>query len=162
MPIREIVASATDPLRPAFTDKNLRLDRIAADATSDVMADPTSIGYALTNLLTNALKFTPSGGSVQLRAEPDGSMVRFIVADTGPGVPPEYAHRIFDKFFRLPRERAQSGAGLGLTIAKEIVEAHQGTIAFRPNPGGGSEFSFTLPATGKSQAVSKTLADSLP
>ena len=141
----EIVAQAEQPLREAFLEKKIRLEVDVPTPAPEVLADPTSIGYALTNLVINALKFTPSEGEVLVRVEVGTMAARFIVADTGPGIPPEYAGRIFDKFFRLPRENAKAGAGLGLTIAKEIVEAHHGIIAFAPNPGGGSEFSFTLP-----------------
>lgn len=142
---REVVDQAEQPLRQAFAEKGIRFEVDMPELVPQVWADPTSIGYALTNLLTNALKFTPKGGEVGVRVEAQADRARFIVTDTGPGIPPEYAGRIFDKFFRLPREKAQSGAGLGLTIAKEIVEAHGGAITFNPNPDGGSQFSFTLP-----------------
>lgn len=146
VPAGDVIAGAVDPLRQAFTEKRLSLQVEVLPGLPDVLADPASIGFALTNLLTNALKFTPPGGEVRVGAEARAADVRFTVTDTGPGIPPEYADRIFDKFFRLPREKAQTGAGLGLTIAKEIVEAHHGTIAFAPGAKGGASFSFTLPA----------------
>jgi len=142
---RDIVSQADQPLRDAFLEKKIRLEVEVPTQAPQVLADPTSIGYALTNLLTNALKFTPAGGEVRVSVTAGPTVARFVVSDTGPGIPPEYADRIFDKFFRLPRENPKSGAGLGLTIAKEIVEAHHGTIEFCPNPGGGAQFSFTLP-----------------
>lgn len=145
IPAGDMIAGALDPLRQGFSEKGLLLSVDVPPDLPDVLADPASIGFALTNLLTNALKFTPPGGDVRVGAEADEAQVRFFVSDTGPGIPPEYAGRVFDKFFRLPREKAQTGAGLGLTIAREIVEAHHGTIAFAPRAGGGATFSFTLP-----------------
>lgn len=147
VPAAEVVGIALDPLRQGFADKGLKLQVEIEPALPDVWADPASIGFALTNLLGNALKFTPGGGEVLLTVAAAGRQVQFTVSDSGPGIPPEYATRVFDKFFRLPREKSQTGAGLGLTIAKEIVEAHQGAIAFRPREGGGSQFSFTIPMT---------------
>jgi NtrC-family two-component system sensor histidine kinase KinB len=146
VPATEVVGIALDPLRQGFADKGLALHVKVDRGLPDVWADPASIGYALTNLLGNALKFTPAPGDVSLSVSSEGDRLRFTVSDTGPGIPPEYAERVFDKFFRLPREKAVSGAGLGLTIAREIIEAHHGSIAFRPRNGGGSEFAFTLPA----------------
>jgi NtrC-family two-component system sensor histidine kinase KinB len=146
VPVTEVVGIALDPLRQGFVDKGLAL-HVAVDAgLPDAWADPAFIGYALTNLLGNALKFTPAPGEVSLSVCSEQDRLRFTVSDTGPGIPPEYAERVFDKFFRLSREKAESGAGLGLTIAREIIEAHHGSIAFHPRNGGGCEFSFTLPA----------------
>ena len=145
MSASEVVTQVIDPLRQAFAEKGLAVTVDVADDLPHVWADPSAIGYALSNLLVNALKFTPRGGRVRIAAELGEQLVRFYVSDTGPGIPPEYAGRIFDKFFRLPREHGKAGAGLGLTIAKELVEAHRGSIAYRPNPMGGSEFSFTIP-----------------
>lgn len=143
--VRELVSQSVEPLRHAFEQKGLALQLEAPAGLPEVWADPTSIGYALTNLLANALKFTPTGGQVVVACEEADSFVRVIVRDTGPGIPPEYASRVFEKFFRLPREQTKPGAGLGLAIAKEIVEANGGCIRFRPASGRGSEFSFTVP-----------------
>ena len=98
----------------------------------------------LANLITNAIRHTPSGGTVEVRARPLGSTVRFEVADTGHGIPQEYQQRLFDKFFRAPGSRSD-GAGLGLSIAKEIVLGHDGEIGVESQPGRGSTFWFTLP-----------------
>ena len=92
----------------------------------------------------NALKFTPPGGHVKVTAENEDQAVRFIVEDTGMGIPAEYLPRIFERFFRVPRENQVAGAGLGLAIAKEIVEAHGGHIAAQSREGAGTRLSFTL------------------
>lgn len=146
VPASEIVGIALDPLRQGFADKGVALEVELEPGLPGAWADAASIGYALTNLLGNALKFTPPNGRVRLGVTVRGDQLRFVVSDTGPGIPPEYAEKVFDKFFRLPREKAQSGAGLGLTIAKENIESHNGTIRFQPGKEGGSEFIFTLPA----------------
>jgi signal transduction histidine kinase len=140
----EIISQALDPLRAAFAEKSLQLNVQVDPGLPQVLADPASIGSAFTNLLANALKFTPTGGQVSVKADADNGMIRFTVADTGPGIPDQYAPRIFDKFFRIPTPQGPTGAGLGLTIAKEIIEAHGGVIMLCPDAGPGSTFRFTL------------------
>jgi len=143
---RRIIDSVLEPVRDAFEQKGLRLEVDCPTHLPEVHADATFIAHALGNLLANALKFTPAGGSVTIGAESEEHGVRFFVRDTGAGIPPQFADRIFEKFFRIPRADGPAGVGLGLAIAKEIIEAHNGQIHFHPNEGGGSVFSFTLPA----------------
>jgi signal transduction histidine kinase len=95
-------------------------------------------------LVGNALKHTPEGSEVEVRVSREGERVRFEVRDTGEGIPPEQQARIFEKFYRAPGAPA-GGAGLGLSIAKEIVQAHGGDIGVVSEPGRGSTFWFTLP-----------------
>lgn len=112
-----------------------------------VLADPERIGLVFSNLVGNAIRHTPEGGSVKVRARAcaGGDAVRFEVRDTGEGIPKEYQRDIFGKFFRVPG-RSGGSAGLGLSIAKEIIEAHGGDIGVESQPGAGSTFYFTLPA----------------
>jgi signal transduction histidine kinase len=140
----EIVANAVDPMRPIFAEKRLKLHVSVAPALPNVLADPAAIGSALANLLTNALKFTPAGGEVSVSAQIENNMICFAVADTGPGVPDQYAARIFEKFFRVPSKDGPTGAGLGLAIAKDIAEAHGGSIELSPDKKPGSEFRLKL------------------
>jgi NtrC-family two-component system sensor histidine kinase KinB len=92
------------------------------------------------------VKYSPAGSTVTLSARRDGARtVRFAVRDEGPGVPKDYQRRVFDKFFRVA-ESGDEGAGLGLSIAREIVLAHGGNIGVESTAGQGSEFFFTLPA----------------
>jgi len=142
----EIIASAVDPMRPAFAEKNLKLQINVAANLPAISADPTAIGSALSNLLSNALKYTPPGGEVSLRAEIENSMVCFTVSDTGPGIPEQYVARVFEKFFRVPSQDGPTGAGLGLSIAREIAEAHGGSIELSPNQKPGTEFCLKLPS----------------
>jgi len=150
MPAAEIVAMAADPLRPGFAEKKISLEVSVADVLPDVNVDRQAISSALTNLLSNAMKFTPPNGIVRLTCTSTGDTVCFAVADTGPGIPPQYQHRIFEKFFRVPRSEGPTGAGLGLTIAREIIEAHGGKLSFSSCEPSGTIFSFTLPAIARS------------
>jgi PAS domain S-box-containing protein len=142
---REIITAALEPLRQLFVDKKINLTVRADPDLPAVMADPASIQSSLTNLLSNALKFTPTGGNVTVRAEDENESISFSVQDAGPGIPEEYRHRIFEKFFRVPVSSGPSGAGLGLSIAQNIVEAHHGKIGFICPPDGGTIFHFEIP-----------------
>jgi signal transduction histidine kinase len=110
----------------------------------DVRADRARVLQVLSNLVGNALKFTPAGGTVTVTAEAAGESVAFHVADTGEGIAPEHLPRLFDRFWQAERGD-RKGLGLGLAIAKGIVEAHGGRIWAESVPGQGSTFSFTLP-----------------
>jgi two-component system sensor histidine kinase KdpD len=107
--------------------------------------DPLLIQQVLTNLLENAMKCTPHGGEIALSAAVADSQVRVDVADRGLGLVPGEEERVFDKFYRSPRSRSSSGAGLGLTICRGMVELHGGRIWAANRPDGGACFSFTLP-----------------
>jgi len=141
----ELVTSAVDPLRPGFSEKNISLQVSVPQSISDVNADPVAVGSAMTNLLSNAMKFTPPGGQVRVMAEQKDKAVCFNVVDSGPGIPAQHRDRIFEKFFRVPTPTGPTGAGLGLTIAKEIIEAHGGRLTFSCPDAGGTVFTFTLP-----------------
>ena len=143
-PAERLVSEVVTPLETAFHDKGLELEVDVPMETPAVLADPARIGHVFSNLLNNALKFTPAGGRVRISAQPLDKYVRFIVEDTGIGIPPEYLGRVFERFYRVPRPNQPGGAGLGLAIAKEIVEAHGGAIAVESKVGQGSRFSFTL------------------
>ena len=113
-------------------------------------ADPVRVSQVLGNLLANAIKFTPEGGDVTFGASPSEKEVVFEVRDTGPGIPPEQIEHLFDQFWQA-RKNDKRGVGLGLTIAKGIVEAHGGRIWCHSVVGEGSTFAFSLPAGGAAQ-----------
>lgn len=141
----EIVAQAVGPLRSGFAEKKLRLEVTVPEDLPDVKADPIAVGSALTNLLSNALKYTPTGGEVRVSCEACDDVIAFSVADTGPGIPEQFRARVFDKFFRVSQTSGPTGVGLGLAIAKEIIDAHGGHIELRAGAFVGCVFRFTLP-----------------
>jgi signal transduction histidine kinase len=112
--------------------------------TLAVVADPDRIAIVLGNLLGNATRHTPGGGRIVTRVTRHGRSARFEVQDSGPGIAPEYVDRIFERFFQVPGARP-GGIGLGLYIAREIVEAHGGKMGVETEPGRGSTFWFTIP-----------------
>lgn len=115
------------------------------DGAVQVMADRKRLLQVLSNLLGNAVKFTPEGGLIRVVAEPkDEEWVRISVSDTGPGIAAEVIPTIFEPFSQA-KDGATLGTGLGLTIAKGIVEAHGGEISVESAPGVGTTFRFTLP-----------------
>jgi signal transduction histidine kinase len=119
--------------------------RLIADLEPDlpaIEADPARIRGVLGNLLSNAIRYTPSGGTVTASARRSGDSVTFAVRDTGHGIPDELRPRIFDRFVKGP---GSPGSGLGLAIAKDVVSAHRGTIEAVSDPGKGTEIRFTLP-----------------
>lgn len=124
-------------------EKNLRLE-VSAPADIVVNADQFRIQQVLGNFLSNAVKFTPEGGEVEVHAVEGDDEARIVVRDTGPGIPEEQLPHIFDRFFHADRSQ-RGGAGLGLAISKSIVEAHDGRIEVESREGVGSAFSFTIP-----------------
>jgi signal transduction histidine kinase len=114
---------------------------------AELMADQDKISQVIINLLANALKYTPTHGFVELSIRADLQTVKINVKDSGLGIPPEDLPYIFERFYRADksRNRQTGGAGIGLTIAKAIVEAHQGTIMVNSVLGKGTEFIVTLP-----------------
>lgn len=145
MDVREIVTAAVAPLRAGFEEHGVGIEIAIGPEVPAVSADPARIGLVFANLLSNALKYTPRGGHVRVTAQAAGDRVRFTVADTGAGIPPEHCDRVFERFYRVPGQ-ATPGAGLGLAIAKEIVEAHGGEISCRSDLGQGSTFTLALRA----------------
>ena len=120
---------------------------MAEDLPDEVQWDVDRINEVMGNLLANAFKFTPAGGSVELWAAPSDDHVRIEVRDTGAGIPPDQLPHIFEKFYQADNQRAAStsGSGLGLAIAKEIVEAHRGQISCDSTLGKGTTFTLLLP-----------------
>ncbi len=141
---RSIVLDGLEPYRRVAQDQGVTLSVVLPDDLPEVQADLTRIKHVFGNLLLNALKYTPPGGSITLSAKADEDWVQFSVSDTGKGIPAEHLSRVFEQFFRVPDQGAGSGAGLGLAIVKEIVEAHGGAVGVESQEGKGSVFTFTL------------------
>lgn len=127
-------------------EKGLAVERALADDLPAVWADRERLHQVLGNLVGNAVKFTPAGGHIRVgAARGDEGEVRVTVEDTGPGIPPEHLEHVFDRFWQA-RSTRRAGAGLGLAIARGIVEAHGGRIQACSEVGKGTTFEFTLPA----------------
>jgi two-component system, OmpR family, phosphate regulon sensor histidine kinase PhoR len=117
------------------------------------LADPPRINQVLANLLHNAIKFTPPGGQIELRAADRGDELAISVADTGVGIPPDDLDRVFERFFKSDRSRSSGGTGLGLAIAKHLVQAHGGRIWAESGGVRGTTFTFTLPLASDATVV---------
>ena len=153
---------------PRFQEKGLALYFLANEKVIQFSFDAPKVERVISNLLENAFKFTPAGGTVWLHAEPymwerratsnsqvaqerrrrpllQPNSVKISVSDTGPGVPPEYHLEIFDDFFRLPSDERTEGMGLGLAIARRLVNGMGGKIWVESEPGTGCKFSFIIP-----------------
>ena len=128
----------------------ITLDYAVADDLPSVLGDAKRLQHVLSNLVSNALRFTKPGGSVTVSASAGEEMVKFAVADTGVGIAPEHQSRLFEPFFRVPGQEKPSGVGLGLAIVREIVAAHGGSVGVKSEPGNGSMFWFSLPVAAAS------------
>lgn len=145
-----MVKRAVDETRFLAGEKNQTLESAVAQGLPDLHADQEKVEQVLINLVTNAVKFTPVGGKVAVRAEAVKGGVKFQVSDTGPGLSEEEQGHLFQKYSEMAGRRKAElrGTGLGLFICKSVVEAHGGTIGVVSATGKGSTFHFTLP-TGK-------------
>jgi NtrC-family two-component system sensor histidine kinase KinB len=140
----QLITQALDAFVTPFRNAGVELVTHIGEEVPNVVADPERVSHVFSNLLSNALKYSVSGNTVKLSAESDGDWVRFSVQDQGPGIPSENLTHIFERFFRGSGVEKNKGVGLGLAIAKEIVEVHGGRIWVESAPGQGSTFHFTL------------------
>jgi signal transduction histidine kinase len=138
--LAEIMESATTLASPS----NIRVSCHHPEGIPAVSTDRERALQVFTNLLGNAIKFTPKGGEIRILAAMDNGEIKFTVADSGPGIPPEHLNHVFDRYWQA-KSTAKLGTGLGLSIAKGIVEAHGGRIWAESPPGSGAHFNFTLP-----------------
>ncbi|HEY6166867.1 MAG TPA: ATP-binding protein [Verrucomicrobiae bacterium] len=142
----ELIGQALRENRDLVTANGLRLSAEVEPGLPAVEVDVQRISHVFGNFISNAVKHSPPGGTITLRARRNAAgIIRFSVADQGPGIPAEFQSRLFEKFFRVPGQQ-KPGAGLGLTIAREIVVAHGGQIGVESQLGRGSEFFAELPA----------------
>ncbi len=148
---RKLLDVAARAAAPAFAAKGVKLEIEPGDGTANVEVDVDRLGEVLANLLANALRHTPTGGTVTLAARRDGGDVLLSVADTGEGLAPDDLDRVFERFYRVDRARSREdgGSGIGLAIARALVEAHGGRLgAESGGPGLGARFVCRLPSAG--------------
>lgn len=142
-----LLRGAESRFRAACLDRDIRLEVRCDSALPAIPVAVNRIGYVFDNLIGNAIRFTPPGGTITLEAEPDGDAgIRFAVRDTGSGMSEEVRSHLFEQFYRAPGQDPAGGVGLGLSIVREIVTAMGGTITVESAEGRGSSFFFTLPA----------------
>ncbi len=139
-----LALDSLEPFKIQAQDRGISLTASLPAGLPDVQADTTRAPHVFANLLSNAIKHTPPGGGITVSARADDEVVWYSVSDTGSGISPEYLPRVFEQFFRVPDQGTGTGAGLGLAIAKEIVEAHGGSIHAESALGAGSTFTFSL------------------
>ena len=143
-----LVAEVVSEIEVARPDRGVRVAGAVPRDLPPVFADRERVHQVLFNLLDNAVRFTPEGGRVTVSASRHNGSVDIAVADTGPGIAPEDLPRVFERFYRVDesRSRDDGGTGIGLAIARSVVEAHGGRIWAESEPGRGSTFTFELPA----------------
>ncbi len=144
VPLKAIISEACTMLQPLAQGQAVELRITPPDPDVQVHADPGRLLQVLSNLIGNALKFTPEGGRVELRAGSDADSALIQVEDTGPGIPPDQIPRLFNRYWQASTADRR-GVGLGLSIARGIIEAHGGRIWVESEPGRGSTFSVVLP-----------------
>jgi two-component system phosphate regulon sensor histidine kinase PhoR len=144
-PVSELIIPPTERLLPQAERSGLTVDISIPEDLPLVYVDAERIQLVITNLVHNALKFTPVGGNVTVRGALRDDGVHITVEDTGIGIPQEEQSRIFERFYKADRARSGRGTGLGLAIAKHIIQAHGGRIWVESEPNVGSAFTFTLP-----------------
>ncbi len=144
----DISSRSVAALRPLADAGRVALANVLPDALPRIFADPERIAQLLSNLLGNAIKFTPPGGTVTLSAQIDSDDILFVVRDTGDGIPADQLAHVFERFYQAPhtsRSSIRHGAGLGLPISRGIVDAHGGSIWIESTPGLGTTVRFSLP-----------------
>jgi PAS domain S-box-containing protein len=159
-----MVNHAVETVRPLIETRRHRLTIAVVPGTPRVEGDPTRLEQVLVNLLTNAAKYTESGGRIDLECRPDGDHVVVSVRDSGVGIAPEQLPRMFDLFVQADRslERSEGGLGIGLTLVRRLVELHGGSVrAHSDGLGKGTEFTVRLPAAGPEAARGATVPSEL-
>lgn len=143
-PLKPILTAAADAFVPLAQQKNIAISCTASD-TLTALGDAVRLQQVLTILLDNAIRHTPCGGSVKLNADSDHSQLTITVTDTGEGIAAKHLPKIFDRFYQADESRHKGGAGLGLSLAKWIIDKHGGQIYAVSVPSQGSTFTITLP-----------------
>jgi len=145
--LSDLISDTLESFSELASRHGVTLEGRAQPGVDPLYMDTQRIGRVLNNLIANAIRHTPSGGRVEVRAQRAGAQVEVSVADTGEGIPPQDLPHIFERFYRSEKSRSRltGGSGLGLAIARGIVRAHGGDIRVESIPGQGSRFTFTLP-----------------
>jgi two-component system phosphate regulon sensor histidine kinase PhoR len=145
-PVKELIEEVISALRRSAEEKSQRLEVNVDSDDQRVLGDKYRINQALTNLVDNAIKYTPEKSTIKIESRDKGEFVELAVIDNGIGITKNDLPRIFERFYTVDKghSRALGGTGLGLSIVKHIIEAHGGKVSVQSELGKGSEFSFTL------------------
>ncbi|HXQ24385.1 MAG TPA: DUF4118 domain-containing protein [Candidatus Acidoferrales bacterium] len=143
--LRDVVPRVVKLFAPQAKDKGVNVETAIPEIGMTIAGDQTKLSWAVSNLVANALRYTPSGGRIRIEATPQDSVVLLSVSDTGPGIPPAQQERIFERFAQSAEGGELGAAGLGLAIVRDIVQAHGGRIFLESEVGRGSRFTLELP-----------------
>lgn len=145
--LSEILQRTVDLMRPQAEDKNVDLQISAEEGIPFINGNRSGLEAVFVNLISNAIKYTPSGGQVRVTMKREGESVQIKVSDTGIGMEDKDITRIFDKFYRVKSDRTRdiTGTGLGLSIVKGVVDAHRGTLSVESEVGKGTTVTVSLP-----------------
>ncbi len=150
--VDDLVLATNERMSLLASGRSVQLEsRLVAEGEAEVFGDPRLLRTALDNLVRNAITHSPIGGTVRVQATREDGMLRIDISDQGAGIPEAYLDHIFERFFRVPG--TEGGTGLGLHIAKSIVELHRGRIRAANNPAGGCKFSILLPSRGPTISI---------
>jgi len=150
-PVDDVIEAVVRRMAPSLA--TFRVRTIVRPDLPAVWLDPVLIDQVLTNLLENALRFSPPGGEITIAASPWHGAVRVRVADQGPGIPPADRERVFEEFFGRDSDRGRAGTGLGLAIARAIVASHGGHIWIEGAPAGGAVVVFEIPVGSSADTI---------
>jgi PAS domain S-box-containing protein len=147
--LNDLIEEVVNSLQPTMQEKGLELTFEKFIGESRIRGDHDKLEQVVANLLHNAIKYTPSGGRITIAMRQEGTFLKTSIRDTGVGISPEQQSKLFERFYRIEQEPSAptNGTGLGLYIAKNLIEMHGGEIRVTSEAGHGSEFSFTLPIT---------------
>ena len=140
----DILDYAIHANRSAAEQKQIKLETSIPDGLSMVLADNEKTAWVLTNLISNAIRYSYDNSAIYLKISEKNGFTSFSVTDTGQGIAPQYIDKIFDRYFRIPGSKKE-GTGLGLSISKEFIEAQGGTITVNSDFGSGSTFTVSFP-----------------
>jgi signal transduction histidine kinase len=147
VPVADLVRAVLEIYEYPAEEKSMRFE-VRVPEGLEVTADRIRMQQALANLVDNAVKYSPAGTMVAIRAEPREDGVAIYVEDQGPGIPPEDMPRIWERLFRGDRSRSERGLGLGLSLVKAIMQAHRGRAEAGNREGAGARFTLWLPGSG--------------
>jgi len=156
--LQDVLSQAISLFMLTMEEQGISLDLNISRDVPPVMIDPKRIGQVISNILTNALRYTPEGGTIGIRLRQAGAMAEVVISDTGAGIPEDKLPFIFERFYRVDKSRSRStgGSGLGLAIARKFIEAHGGAISAESTEGKGTRIIFTLPLAGREKVKGET------